>query len=109
MIAAVADYLHHAAIRPRQPHAHRHAAAEAEPAACEAHISLGPWPREVLLQGGPVADGFVDQDVVLRQSWVQGGECCGMLRSIELTSATRIPQARASRSSRSTACGLRPR
>ena len=77
MIAAVADDLHHAALRLRQPQPQRHAAAEAEPAAGKADIALRFCPRDVLLQNRPVADGFVDDDVVLRELCAQRREYKG--------------------------------
>src|SRR3954471_15709779 len=74
MITTVADHLHDAAIGPRQFQAHRHAAAEAEPAAGETDIGLRPGAGDVLLQDGCVADRLVDDDVVLRELCVQRRE-----------------------------------
>src|SRR4051794_37366777 len=74
MIAAVADDLPHAAIRLCQPQAERHAAAETKPTAGETDIALRLGPRDVLLQDWPVADGFVDDNVILRELGVQRRE-----------------------------------
>ena len=74
MKAAVADHLHDAAIRLRELQPQRHAAGESEPAAGQPDIAFRLGARDVLLQDRPVADRFVEDDVVLRQLSAQRRE-----------------------------------
>jgi hypothetical protein len=65
--SAVADDLHHPAGGIRQPEAKRHAAAEAKPPTGEAHIGPRLGATKLLLKDGRIADGFIEDDVILRQ------------------------------------------
>src|SRR5690348_4969761 len=67
MEAAVADHLHDPPLRLREFQAQRHAAGKAEPTAGESHVGLWPGALEVRLQDRPVADRFIEYDVVLRE------------------------------------------
>jgi hypothetical protein len=61
------DVLHDAAIPLRQLQPQRHPARESKSAAGEANVALRLCSRDVLLQDRRVADGFVEDDIVLQQ------------------------------------------
>ena len=68
MKSAVADHLHDAPIGFCQLQPQRHAATESQPATGKPNVALRPGARHVFLQNRSIADGLIEDDIVLNEA-----------------------------------------